>query len=38
VLDALCDDDTKRARRRERVEALRAQLVACGGATGELGA
>ena len=38
VLDALCDDDAQRARRRERVEALRAQLVACGGATGELGA
>jgi hypothetical protein len=36
VLDRLCDSDAARARRRERAEALRRQLVACGGATGEL--
>jgi hypothetical protein len=36
VLDRLCDDDATRARRRERADALRRQLFACGGATGEL--
>ncbi len=36
VLDRLCDSDATRARRRERADALRRQLVACGGATGEL--
>jgi len=37
VLDRLCDTDGKRERRRQRAEALRAQLEACGGVTGELG-
>jgi hypothetical protein len=36
VLDQLCDDDAKRARRRERAEAMRRRLIDCGGATGEL--
>ena len=36
VLDRLCETDAARARRRTRAEALRRQLVACGGATGEL--
>jgi hypothetical protein len=36
VLDQLCDDDAKRARRRERAEAMRLRLIDCGGATGEL--
>jgi hypothetical protein len=36
VLDRLCDSDATRARRRDRAEALRRQLLACGGATGEL--
>ena len=36
VLDRLCDTEAARARRRARAEALRRQLLACGGATGEL--
>jgi len=36
VLDRLCDSEPTRARRRARAEALRRQLIACGGATGEL--
>jgi hypothetical protein len=36
VLDRLCDSEATRARRRERAEALRRALLACGGATGEL--
>jgi hypothetical protein len=36
VLETLCDDDTKRARRRDRAEQLRRLLIDCGGATGEL--
>jgi hypothetical protein len=36
VLDQLCDDDAKRARRREGAEAMRRRLIDCGGATGEL--
>ncbi len=36
ILDALCDDDAKRARRDQRRESLQAQLLACGGVTGEL--
>jgi len=36
VLEKLCDDDAKRTRRRERAEALRRQLIDCGGATGTL--
>jgi hypothetical protein len=36
VLEQLCDSDALRARRRERAEALRHRLIACGGATGTL--
>jgi hypothetical protein len=36
VLERLCDTDGKRERRRRRVQALRAQLEACGGVTGTL--
>ena len=36
VLDRLCDTNESRARRRDRAEALRRALIACGGATGEL--
>ncbi|HKA13991.1 MAG TPA: hypothetical protein VKH41_03160 [Myxococcota bacterium] len=36
VLERLCDAEAARARRRDRAEALRRQLIACGGATGEL--
>lgn len=36
VLERLCDNEAARARRRDRAEVLRRQLVACGGATGEL--
>jgi len=36
VLDRLCDTEATRARRRARAEVLRRQLLACGGATGEL--
>ncbi len=36
VLEQLCDTDEARARRRDRAEALRSQLIACGGATGTL--
>ena len=36
VLERLCDSEATRARRRARAEALRRQLIACGGATGEL--
>ena len=35
VLDRLCDTDAKRERRRERKNALLAQLDGCGGVTGE---
>jgi hypothetical protein len=36
VLDRLCDTDGTRERRRQRGDALRAKLLACGGVTGEL--
>ena len=36
VLERLCDTEAARARRRDRAEALRRALLACGGATGEL--
>ncbi len=36
VLDALCDSDTLRERRRERADQLRVQLAASGGVTGIL--
>jgi hypothetical protein len=35
VLERLCDSDERRARRTARASALRAQLAACGGVTGE---
>jgi hypothetical protein len=38
VLDRLCDTDARRERRRARAGALRAQLIACGGVTGDLAA
>jgi hypothetical protein len=37
VLDRLCDTDAKRQRRRERTNALLAQLESCGGVAGDLG-
>lgn len=37
VLERLCDTDAKRERRRERARALREQLAACGGVTGDGG-
>lgn len=37
VLERLCDTDAKRERRRERTRALREQLAACGGVTGDSG-
>jgi hypothetical protein len=37
VLERLCDTDAKRERRRERTRALREQLTACGGVTGDAG-
>lgn len=36
VLDRLCDTDARRERRRTCAAALRAQLIACGGVTGDL--
>jgi len=36
VLDALCDTEEQRNRRRDRAEMLRRRLVTCGGATGDL--
>jgi hypothetical protein len=36
VLDRLCDTDAARERRRVRAATLRAQLIACGGVTGDL--
>ena len=38
VLDRLCDTDARRERRRARAGALRAQLIACGGVTGDMAA
>ena len=37
VLDTLCDTDAKRERRRNRADALLAQLTASGGVAGDLG-
>lgn len=36
VLDRVCDTDARRERRRARAAELRAQLIACGGVTGDL--